>query len=91
MTEIYLHFLLAHYGLYGHAPVVEAIRVRVGTSGYWAVVLTAAQCGAVVRARAAGLALPRPGVLRYVLLYAPLRTPVHPQHLANYSLFPYNP
>ena len=21
MTEIYLHFLLAHYGLYGNAPV----------------------------------------------------------------------
>ena len=23
MTEIYLHFLFAHYGLYGHAPVVS--------------------------------------------------------------------
>ena len=24
MTEIYLHFLFAHYGLYGNAPVVVA-------------------------------------------------------------------
>ena len=26
MTEIYLHFLFAHYGLYGNAPVVPVVR-----------------------------------------------------------------
>ena len=25
MTEIYLHFLFAHYGLYGNAPVVMVV------------------------------------------------------------------
>ena len=28
MTEIYLHFLFAHYGLYGNAPVVGAQLAR---------------------------------------------------------------
>ena len=39
MTDIYLHFLFAHYGLYGNAPVdpvwvtavpVEALTTRMG-------------------------------------------------------------
>ena len=31
MTEIYLHFIFAHYGLYGNAPVSRAGAIRVGS------------------------------------------------------------
>ena len=35
MTEIYLHFLFAHYGLYGNAPVRVAEVVTIGVGQGW--------------------------------------------------------
>ena len=29
MTEIYLHFLFAHYGLYGNAPVLPSLYLTI--------------------------------------------------------------
>ena len=33
MTEIYLHFLFAHYGLYGNAPVRSVVALQVADAG----------------------------------------------------------